>query len=385
MTVTEPAGGSSQGVRVGLIAPTTFTMRELRQSLTWIRLMGVDSFLVSDHWQDFTPQALWDPSVSWRARLTSSPHSFRETFTVLGALARSAGRVRIGVAVTEMLRRHPVMVAQAALTLSELAKRSTILGVGTGERLNTEPYGLDVPKPVTRFEEALQVIRLCFESSGTFDFHGTHFNLDGAVMDLAPSKSRTPEIWVGAHGPRMLGITGRYGDGWIPCAPPLHGPADYEVAWKTIRGSAEDAGRSCDSITPSLLAFVVIGRTESHVEELLRSKLVRYWALMGTSAGWWDERGLDHPFGPDFGGYIDVLPEKIDGRALDAAIGCVSPEVVRSCYLYGTSAQVETRIREYADAGLRHIVLAPVSAFIRRRDQNYVGWALPRLARALRR
>jgi phthiodiolone/phenolphthiodiolone dimycocerosates ketoreductase len=283
-----------------------------------------------------------------------------------------------------MLRRHPVLVAQAALTLSELTKRPMILGVGAGERLNTEPYGLDAPKRVARFEEALEVIRLCFESSGTFDFHGEHFDLDGAVMDLAPSNSRTPEIWIAAHGPRMLGITGRYGDGWIPCAPPLNGPADYEAAWKTIQTAAEDAGRPRDSITPSLLAFALVGRTESHVGELLRSKFVRYWALMGTSAEWWDGRGFDHPFGPDFGGYIDVLPEDIDGGTLEAAIMGVPPEVVRSCYLHGTPAQLEARIREYADAGLRHIVLAPLSALVRRRDLNYVAWVLPRLVRALR-
>ncbi|MEA2024885.1 MAG: LLM class flavin-dependent oxidoreductase, partial [Actinomycetota bacterium] len=230
----EPGVERLPGVQVGVIAPTTYPVRELRQFLLWARLARADSFLIPDHWQDFTPQTLWDPSVTWRAHHSDSPHDLREVFTVLGALARSSGRVRIGVVVTEVLRRHPVMVAQAALTLSELTKRPPILGLGAGERLNTEPYGLDVPKPVARLEEALQVIRLCFESSGAFDFHGRHFNLDGAVMDLSPPEPQTPEIWVAAHGPRMLGITGRYGDGWIPSAPPLDGPTGYERSWATI-------------------------------------------------------------------------------------------------------------------------------------------------------
>ena len=240
--------------------------------------------MIPDHWQDFLPPgpvgAMGDvasPTFEQPAR------SFRETFTVLGALAESAGRVRIGVAVTEMLRRHPVIVAQAALTLSELTRRPPILGVGAGERLNTQPYGVAVPKPVGRFEEALQVIRLCLQSSGTVDFDGRHFQLNGAVMDLAPSNSGTPEIWIAAHGPRMLALAGRYGDGWIPVQPP-HGPADYELGWRTIRNAAGAANRRVELITPSLFASVVLAPTTAKAEALLRSTLVRYWALMGTSA-----------------------------------------------------------------------------------------------------
>ena len=372
------------GVEVGICATTNYPVRELRQFLWWGRLAGVDSFVITDHWQDFVPRGLWEPSVTWRARHTNSPHDLREAFTTLGALARSAGRVRIGVAVTEMLRRHPAMVAQAALTLSELTKRPLILGVGAGERLNTEPYGVAVPKPVGRFEEALQVIRICLQSSGTVDFDGRHFQLNGAVMDLAPSDSRTPEIWIAAHGPRMLALTGHYGDGWIPLQP-LHGPAEYELDWRTVRTAAGAANRRVESITPSLFASVVLAPTAAQAEALLRSTLARYWALIGTSARQWVELGSDHPLGPDFGGYIDVIPEALDGRELDAAIAQVPPEIVRSRFVSGTPRQVEATIRDYADAGLRHIVLAPVSALVRRRHQNYTLWALPRLVRALRR
>jgi alkanesulfonate monooxygenase SsuD/methylene tetrahydromethanopterin reductase-like flavin-dependent oxidoreductase (luciferase family) len=68
----------------------------------------------------------------------------------LGSLAGCAGRVRIGTAVTDVVRRHPVMVAQAATTLAELTTRPPILGVGAGEGLNLDPYGLGSPTPVSR-------------------------------------------------------------------------------------------------------------------------------------------------------------------------------------------------------------------------------------------
>ena len=76
-----------------------------------------------------------EPTTAIRDRPGAEPLTGMEVGVC--ATTRSAGRMRIGVAVTEMLRRHPVMVAQAALTLSELTKRPLILGVGAGERLNT--------------------------------------------------------------------------------------------------------------------------------------------------------------------------------------------------------------------------------------------------------
>ena len=75
--------------------------------------------------------------------------------------------MRLGVGVTEPIRRHPVLIAQAMMTLSHLTKRAPILGIGAGERMNIDPYGLDFSEPVTRLEEALQIIRLCLSAPGT--------------------------------------------------------------------------------------------------------------------------------------------------------------------------------------------------------------------------
>lgn len=63
---------------------------------------------------------------------------------MLGHLASRAGRLRLGVGVTEAVRRNPVVLAQAMITLAHLTKRAPILGLGSGERENTVPYGLSL-------------------------------------------------------------------------------------------------------------------------------------------------------------------------------------------------------------------------------------------------
>ena len=108
---------------------------------------------------------------------------------LLGYLASRVGRMRLGVGVTEPIRRHPVLIAQAMMTLSHLTKRAPILGIGAGERMNIDPYGLDSSEPVTRLEEALQIIRLCLSARGPITFSGKHYRLDRATMDLkAPQR-----------------------------------------------------------------------------------------------------------------------------------------------------------------------------------------------------
>ena len=289
-------------ITTGMYAPPNLPMSDIRMLTAMARLYRLDSLFVYDHFEDFYPSALWDRDFTWFARRVPSPHALFDYQTLLGSLAARAGRMQLGVGVTEPIRRHPVLIAQAALTLAHLTKRAPILGIGTGERMNIEPYGLAHTHPVDRIEEALQIIRRCFTSQGPIDFAGKHFRLEGAVMDLQPPPGRTPQIWIAAHGPRMLGLTGRYGDGWFP-ATLMTSPADYRSKLAQIHAAATEAGRDPEAITPALLAYVAVAPTEQKVRALLNSRLLRYLALL-LPADRWREVGAEHPFGAQCRGVV---------------------------------------------------------------------------------
>ena len=216
-------------IATGMYAPPNLPMSDIRMLTAMARLDHLDSLFVYDHFQDFYPTALWDRDFTWAARRVRSPHALFEYQTLLGSLAARAGRMQLGVGVTKPIGRHPVLIAQAALTLAHLTKRAPILGIGTGERMNIEPYGLPGTHAVDRIEEALQIIRRCFTSQGPIDFAGKHFRLERAVMDLEPPPGRTPEIWIAAHGLRMLQLTGRYGDGWLPIIGSVTSPGGLPI------------------------------------------------------------------------------------------------------------------------------------------------------------
>ena len=370
-------------IATGMYVPPNLPMSDIRRMTALARLLRLDSLFVEDHFQEFSPSALWDREFSWAARRNPSPHALFEYQTLLGSLAARAGRMQLGVSVTKPIGRHPVLIAQAAMTLAHLTRRAPILGVGTGERLNIEPYGLPGAHAVDQLAEALQIIRRCFTSQGPIDFAGEHFQLEGAVMDLQPPPGRTPEIWIAAHGPRMLGLTGRYGDGWLPVIGSVTSPEDYRSKLAQIHAAAKHAGRDPEAITPALFAYIVVAPTKRKVRALLNSRFLRYFALL-LPADRWREVGAEHPFGPQCRGFVDILPEQYDRATLEEAIAVVPPEVIRNGFLVGTPKQVTARLRQFGDAGLQHVVLVPLSSVGNLRDFVYGVFALRRIARSLR-
>src|SRR5215217_3910657 len=241
-------------IDVGLYVPANPPLGLIRAYTLFARLIQLDSVVTEEHFQTFFPTAIWDEEFSWLAAQSPAPHDVFDYQTLLGYLASRAGRLRTGVVVTEPIRRHPVLIAQAMLTLSHMTKRTPILGIGAGERENTEPYGLDFSHPVGRLEEALKIIRICFSCQGPIDFEGEHLRLDGAVdrsqgserqdpggLDRRARAAHAAVDWrvrgrmVPQHDSFSRGVRGQAGD--HPCRRPRGGarPASYHPVARAVR------------------------------------------------------------------------------------------------------------------------------------------------------
>jgi phthiodiolone/phenolphthiodiolone dimycocerosates ketoreductase len=373
---------SADRVSIGLGVGTQPPLRRIALMARVARMARFDAIWTVDHFQGWFPQELWTKEMSWLASPEATPHAYFDYQALVGHLASKAGRMHLGVAVTETLRRHPVLLAQTALTWSHLTKSAPILGIGAGERENTVPYGIAFDRPVARLEEALPIIRHCFESRGPFDMDGEFFDLDKAVMDLDPAPGRRPLIWVAAHGPRMLRLTGRYGDGWYPTFP--MSPEKYAASLARIRTVAKEAGRDGRVIVPAAQMVVVVGRTEREARKYLGERIMRFLALLAP-ATLWAEHGLEHPFGSGFRGLVDFVPSDHPVDRLEAALSSVPVDAVAETVLWGTPDRVLERLETYVDAGLRHIVLNPASAAVSRRSAVYSFRAVASILHRLRR
>ena len=374
---------SPDRISIGITVGTQPPLRRIGTLLRIARVLRFDVAWTIDHFLGFFPRSIWDKEFSWMASPGSSPHAFFDYQVLLGYLAgRSGSRMQLGVGVTESIRRHPVLIAQAFMTLAHATKQPPILGIGAGEAENVVPYGLDFSKPVSRLEEAMQIIRICFDSDGPFDFDGEHFQLRNALMDLQPPQGRKPELWVAAHQSRMLALTGRYADGWYPTFP--FSTAEYESKLGEIRAAAKAAHRDPAAIVPGWQAFTVLGRTERAARRLLEAKGVRFTALLAP-AYTWKAYGVDHPLGDAFRGIVDFVPQNYTKAELDHAIDAVPVDLLAEATLWGTPAVVTRSLHDYVDAGLRHLVLQPASGLVSKRDALYSLRAMVSILRKLRR
>lgn len=366
-------------IEVGMYVIAKAPLEGVEMFVSAARDQQLDSVFIWDHLQDFYPSSIWDEEFGWFAG-SPSPHEWFEYQTLLGYLAGKYPSVRLGIGVTEPIRRHPVILAQAALTLAHLSPRAPILGIGAGEVLGTEPYGLDFSHPVSQLEEALQIIRRCLDTTGPIDFDGKHFQLRRAVVDLAAPEGRTPEIWVAAHGPRMLRLTGQYGDGWYPVF--VASPDDYADRLQVIHAAAKDAGRNPAAITPALHAPIVVAPTEAEAHAMLETTPVRFFGLFLPDQIW-QLFGLRHPLGENFRGYMDLLPESYDRATVEAAIDAVPVEMMEGVF-WGTPDQIVAKVRAFGDAGLRHFVPLMLSATVSPEAAGYTVEATAGIAQALR-
>ena len=301
-------------------------------------------------------------TISSRCRRVQSPHrstwalhglfpkidALLEPWTVLGHLAarNRLGRLRLGIGVTDAGRRNPAVTAQAAATLHLLTRGRAILGIGTGERESNQPYGVDWSTPVARFEEAMATIRALWDSGGELVTRDSpYFPLRNAVFDLPPYRGRWPEIWIAAHGPRMLRVTGRYADAWFPAF--AFRPTDYAAGLEAVRAAASDAGRDAMSIIPASFRFVATGRSRDEVDEALSSPFAKSFAL-NMPAEEWTRHGVRHPLGDEFTGLQDLTPQMLDEQTVLSYTSDVPLSLLKEGAFTGTPLRSSIRLRSGA-------------------------------------
>lgn len=80
-----------------------------------------------------------------------------------------------------------------------------------------------------------------------------------------------------------------------------------------------------------------------------------------------------------------MLPEHYDRTTLEKALEAVPPEVAERGFLVGTPGRIAARLREFGDAGLRHVVVGPTSSYLSVQDWAFTVPGVHRIAALLRK
>jgi len=178
--------------------------------------------------------------------------AFHDTWTLLSWVAARTERIAFSGNVLNLPLRPPAVLARAAASLDLLSDGRLALGLGAGgfwgpiaamggpERTPGEA--------VTALDEAIDIIHGIWDAGerAPLRVHGEHYRVDGAKR--GPRPAHDIPIWIGAYKPRMLALTGRKADGWLPSLPYLQA-GDLARGNEAIDRAATEAGRDPREIT----------------------------------------------------------------------------------------------------------------------------------------
>ena len=174
-----------------------------------------------------------------------------DAWTLLATIAARTSAVRVAPNVANLPLRPPAVLAGAVASLDILSGGRAELGLGAGafwDAVVAAGGPRRTPgEAVEALEEAIAVIRGVWGAHGNrnVDVDGRHYRVKG--LHAGPSPVHEVGIWIGAYKPRMLRLTGRLADGWVPSLGPVQ-PDDLPGMHAIIDAAAAKADRPPQAI-----------------------------------------------------------------------------------------------------------------------------------------
>jgi F420-dependent oxidoreductase-like protein len=274
---------------------------------------------------------------------------YLDAMTALALIGQATDRIELGTAVLPVQTRHPMIMAQQALTTQEVCSGRFTLGIGASHHWIVEgQLGLPYDKPAQLVRDYLDVLAPLLAGAGTVDVENTSYRVHGLIDVTDVSET---QILLAALGPKMLRLAAERTHGTILWMADERAIGDYVVP--SITSAAHAAGRPA----PRIVAGVPV-------------------ALCAT-----DEVDDARAYASEVLGHADFSPNYV--RLLEHG----DAEDVGDTMAAGDEAAILHRLRRYADAGVTDLAIRIVplgnDAFARsksrRRTREFLASVCPAL------
>ncbi len=210
-----------------------------------------------------------------------------DALTLFALAGQRTSRIELGTAVVPIYPRHPITLAQQALTASAAANGRLFLGIGLSHKVSMEGrFGLPYDRPARTMREYLSVLRPLVHE-GSAEFSGDVYRVASTLQ--VPSAKPFP-IGVAALGPRMLRIAGELAEGTVTW---MVGPKTLDThIVPRITAAARDAGRP----QPRVCVGAPIAVTDD--KDAALQTAARYFARYNELPSYrrmLDIEGVEHP------------------------------------------------------------------------------------------
>jgi F420-dependent oxidoreductase-like protein len=180
----------------------------------------------------------WVPHIPW-------------SFDALSALTMAAGatgRIELGTAVVPTYSRHPLAMAQQALSTQAAAGGRAVLGIGPSHPVVVEGmYGLSYEHPIRHVREYIDVLDAAFAGTGQVDHDGDLYRVH--AMLRVPDATSMP-VMLAALAPLMLQLAGERTAGTITWMADERAHAEHVAP--RLHAAASAVGRMAPRIVAGL-------------------------------------------------------------------------------------------------------------------------------------
>ena len=317
---------------------------------------GFDHLKVGDHTLTMNAQA-----------------EYPNAHTLLSAIGALTRKIKLSTAVTDPYRRHPVEIAQAIATLDRLTKGRVALGIGAGEVMNLEPFGISWKKPYTTLKEAIEVIKLLWRSSpdNPVSFQGKRFSLDGAYLQISCYQKPHPPIYIGALGPKTRELTGEVADGWIVVA--SEAPSTLKEHLKDVKRGLAKRGGKLEDLYVSATIYTEIGDYEEAYDAV---KTTASW-LLAMSGDILELMGHKIEYPEEISTQKLRVDDHESIRKLREIADGIPRRLIEQIVAIGSPDQCIDRLEEFLKAGANSLIICSLSRDDDKLYQTYSEKIIP--------
>jgi 5,10-methylenetetrahydromethanopterin reductase len=283
-----------------------------------------------------------------------------DSFQTLASCAMITRRLLLGIAVTNMVFRHPTVIAGAAASLNEISKGRAIMGLGTGDG-PVYSQGLKAT-PLREFEKGIKLIRQLVRGHSAA-FPTGNIGLGFTISTPAP-------IYVSAEGPKGLQLAGRCADGVI-----LGTGFDlsvYDWARRKIREGCAQAQRRANEVSIIAAGMLCVRDDGNEARKIVRNRLANrahhnFRFTLETVPP--EELAGVNRFMDGF----DVMKPMEDRVDPDL----VTPYLIQRFSIAGNAKECIQRVEELKAAGVEHLMLTPARKVYEETVEAFAAKVIP--------
>jgi 5,10-methylenetetrahydromethanopterin reductase len=277
----------------------------------------------------------------------------RDAIVPMAAYAAVTERIQVGSGVINNWTRNIGLLAATFLTLDDLAPDRIVCGIGAWWDPLARNVGIERKKPLLAMRETVELMRRLLRMENV-TFHGEFHRVNGIELDVVHGRRevRNVPIYIGATGPKMMGLAGEIADGVVLnyCVPPEYN----DGALVALQAGAERAGRDWRAIDRPQLVVCSVDHDRDKALDGARGLLTQYLAQQPHIA---QASGVSAEVVKQI---QSILGWPATKEQIERAKKYVPDELLERITASGTPEAVRRKVQEYRQHGCTCPILYPL-------------------------